>query len=153
MFEDLRTYTCWQCWKSDDCSSLHTKNFTSRILNKLLAHFWRWHAGDPCSSESRPLQLEGYYGTITSSNYPDQYNHLADCQWRIIAEDQYDVSGISSYAYLVDATSCCNYTLYGAANLCQAQLLTVLRTNLMYKRIIHQTKPSTLQRFKKFPFT
>ena len=41
---------------------------------------------DPCSPETRPLQLTGS-GSLTSANYPSNYNDNADCQWLLVSSD------------------------------------------------------------------
>ena len=48
--------------------------------------------GAACSPALRPLALDASYsGTITSSNYPNEYGNNDDCQWIITAYNTSDV--------------------------------------------------------------
>jgi CUB domain len=38
------------------------------------------------------MDLTGYSGTVTSQNYPNNYDNNADCQWRITAVEADGVS-------------------------------------------------------------
>lgn len=49
-------------------------------------------SGDACSPINRPVDLTGYSGTFSSSEYPGNYFDDSDCQWRIQASVSSDVS-------------------------------------------------------------
>jgi len=70
------------------------------------ATFATTNSADPCSPEGRPRQLVGYAGKLFSSNYPENYDNFADCQWLIYVPVQ---NGIVNIVFLdVDTESCCD---------------------------------------------
>jgi len=61
--------------------------------------------GDPCSPETRPLELTGS-GSLTSANFPSNYDNGADCQWLLVSSD---VSQLVQLDFEVFSTEeCCD---------------------------------------------
>jgi len=74
----------WHRQRIHHCSIVSIKHCTTSSIYIV--------TGDACSPTDRPLDLTGNSGTLTSSNYPSNYDNDADCQWRIMAISTIQVS-------------------------------------------------------------
>jgi len=88
------------------------------------ATFATTNSGDPCAPESRPRQLTGYEGKLFSSNYPENYDNNADCQWLIYVPVE---NGTVNLIFLdIDTESCCDAITVLDGNTIKSKLIVSL---------------------------
>jgi hypothetical protein len=102
-------------------------------------------SGDPCSPETRPLELEDH-GTFTSPNYPSYYSSNSDCQWMLIAGNESAVVVIHFTNF--ETESCCDKVNLFDGDSTKSKLIASLSgTNVTPQQKFRSTQPYLFVRF------